>query len=43
MTFETGYRIAFLVLLFALHAKRIYFMVKVRRSCERLMPDERSV
>ncbi len=43
MTSETIYRIAFLVLLLALLAMRVYFMVKVRRSGERLLPDEQAV
>jgi protein-S-isoprenylcysteine O-methyltransferase Ste14 len=43
MTSEIVYRMAFSVLLFALLVMRVYFMVKVRRSGERLMPDERAV
>ncbi len=43
MISETVYRIAFLVLLLALLAMRVYFMVRVRRSGERLMPDEQAV
>jgi protein-S-isoprenylcysteine O-methyltransferase Ste14 len=43
MTSETVYRIAFFVLLFALLAMRIYFMIKVRRSGGRIMPDEKAV
>jgi protein-S-isoprenylcysteine O-methyltransferase Ste14 len=40
MTSENIYRIAFSVLLFALLVMRVYFMVRVRRSGERLMPDD---
>jgi hypothetical protein len=40
---ETTYRLAFLVLLLTLFAMRFYFMFKVRRSGERLMPDEGAV
>jgi len=43
MTSESVYRIAFLVLLFALIAMRVYFMAKVRRSGERIMPNEQAV
>lgn len=42
MNTEMVYRIAFLVLLLALLAMRVYFMAKVRRSGERLMPDEQA-
>jgi protein-S-isoprenylcysteine O-methyltransferase Ste14 len=40
---ETVYRIAFFVLLIALLAMRLYFMVKVRRSGGRITPDEQAV
>jgi protein-S-isoprenylcysteine O-methyltransferase Ste14 len=40
MTSENIYRIAFSVLLFALLVMRVYYMVRVRRSGERLMPDD---
>lgn len=43
MTTETIFRIAFLVLLAALFAMRGYFMIKVRRAGERLMPDDQAV
>ena len=43
MTTETIFRIAFLVLLAALFAMRFYFMIKVRRAGERLMPDDQAV
>ena len=43
MTTETAYRIAFLILLLMLIAMRVYFMIKVRRSGGRLMPDEKAV
>jgi protein-S-isoprenylcysteine O-methyltransferase Ste14 len=43
MNTETVYRIAFLVLLVALLVMRVYFMVKVRRSGGRLMPDKGAV
>ena len=39
MTSEIFYRIAFLMLLAALLIMRVYFMVKVRRSGGRLLPD----
>ena len=42
MTSETLYRIEFLVLLAALLIMRVYFMVKVRRSGGRLLPDEQA-
>lgn len=37
------FRIAFLFLLVLLLAMRFYFMIKVRRSGERLTPDERAI
>lgn len=37
------FRIAFLVLLVALFSLRFYFMIKVRRTGERLMPDKQAV
>ena len=43
MTSETTYRLAFLVLLLALLAMRVAFMIKVRRSGERLLPDKGAV
>jgi protein-S-isoprenylcysteine O-methyltransferase Ste14 len=43
MTSESIYRLAFLVLLMALLAMRVYFMVRVRRSGGRIMPDEQAV
>ena len=43
MTTETIFRIAFLVLIVALFAMRFYFMIKVRRAGERLMPDAQAV
>jgi protein-S-isoprenylcysteine O-methyltransferase Ste14 len=43
MTTETSHRIAFLILVVMLLAMRVYFMVKVRRSGGRLMPDEKAV
>ena len=43
MTSEIVFRIAFLVLLIALLTMRVYFMVKVRRSGGRLMPDDQAV
>ena len=43
MTSETIYRVAFFVLLMALFAMRVYFMVKVKRSGGRIMPDEKAV
>jgi protein-S-isoprenylcysteine O-methyltransferase Ste14 len=43
MSSELAYRLAFFILLLALLAMRVYFMVKVRRSGGRLMPDEKAV
>lgn len=43
MTTEAIFRMAFLILLAALFAMRFYFMIKVRRAGERLMPDEKAV
>lgn len=43
MISESVYRTAFLVLLVALLVMRFYFMVKVRRSGGRIMPDEGAV
>lgn len=43
MTTEANYRIAFFILLVMLFAMRVYFMIKVRRAGERLMPDDQAV
>jgi protein-S-isoprenylcysteine O-methyltransferase Ste14 len=43
MPSETNYRIAFFGLLVMLIAMRSFFMVKVRRSGGRLMPDKKAV
>jgi hypothetical protein len=43
MTTESTFRWAFLILLAGLFAMRIYFMIKVRRSGGRLMPDKEPV
>jgi protein-S-isoprenylcysteine O-methyltransferase Ste14 len=43
MTTETVFRIAFLILLVMLFTMRFYFMIKVRRAGERLMPDKQAV
>ena len=43
MTQGAMFRIAFLVLLMGILAMRVYFMVKVRRAGERLMPDQGAV
>jgi protein-S-isoprenylcysteine O-methyltransferase Ste14 len=43
MTTEASYRIAFLILLVMLLSMRVYFMVKLRRSGGRIMPDEKAV
>jgi protein-S-isoprenylcysteine O-methyltransferase Ste14 len=43
MTTESTFRLAFGILLAALLAMRIYFMVKVRRAGGRLMPDKQAV
>jgi hypothetical protein len=40
MTQPTLFRIAFLNLLAGIFAMRIYFVLKVRRAGERLMPDK---
>jgi protein-S-isoprenylcysteine O-methyltransferase Ste14 len=40
---DTVYRTAFLALLVVLLGMRVYFMVKVRRSGGRIMPDEQAV
>ena len=43
MITETVFRFAFFVLFIMLLAMRIYFMLKVRRSGERIMPDEKAI
>lgn len=43
MIAETTFRWAFLILLVMLFAMRFYFMVKVRRSGGRIMPDEGAI
>jgi protein-S-isoprenylcysteine O-methyltransferase Ste14 len=43
MMSETVYKIAFLILLMVLLAMRAYFMVKVRRSGEHIMPTDQAV
>jgi protein-S-isoprenylcysteine O-methyltransferase Ste14 len=43
MAAETIFRLAFLLLLVALIAMRATFMIRVRRSGERLMPDQQAV
>lgn len=43
MTTELSFRWAFLILLAALFAMRFYFMVQVRRSGGRVMPDEGAI
>jgi len=43
MTQQILFRIAFLFLLVLLFAMRVYFMVKVRRSGGRIMPDEQAI
>jgi protein-S-isoprenylcysteine O-methyltransferase Ste14 len=43
MTAEGTYRLVMLVLLLALVAMRIYFMLRVRRAGERLLPGEQAV
>jgi protein-S-isoprenylcysteine O-methyltransferase Ste14 len=43
MTQETLFRIAFLVLLIGILVMRVYFMMKVQRAGERLMPDRGAV
>jgi len=43
MTTETNYRIAFIILCVLLIIMRIYFVIKVRRAGERIMPDREAV
>lgn len=43
MSAETSFRIAFLILFVILIAMRVYFMVRVRRSGGRIMPDGQAV
>ena len=43
MTTEINFRLAFIFLLAALFAMRFYFMIKVRRSGGRIMPDEGAI
>ncbi len=43
MTAETIFRFAFLLLFILLLAMRVYFMIKVRRSGGRIMPDEGAI
>jgi protein-S-isoprenylcysteine O-methyltransferase Ste14 len=43
MTTEATFRLAFVILLAALFVMRFYFMIKVRRAGERLMPDQKAV
>jgi protein-S-isoprenylcysteine O-methyltransferase Ste14 len=40
---ESTFRLAFVVLLAGLFAMRLYFMLKVRRSGGRIMPDDQAV
>jgi protein-S-isoprenylcysteine O-methyltransferase Ste14 len=43
MATETVFRTAFFILLVALLAMRVYFIIKVRRSGGRIMPDDQAV
>ena len=43
MTTESVFRLAFFILLLALFAMRFYYMIKVRRTGGRLMPDKQAV
>lgn len=43
MTTESTFRLAFVIVLAALFAMRFYFMIKVRRSGGRIMPDEGAI
>ena len=43
MIAETTFRWAFLILLVMLFAMRFYFMIKVRRSGGRIMPDDGAI
>jgi protein-S-isoprenylcysteine O-methyltransferase Ste14 len=43
MTSEPVFRTAFLILLAALLAMRVYFMIRVRRSGERILPGKQAV
>jgi protein-S-isoprenylcysteine O-methyltransferase Ste14 len=42
MNSEPAFHSAFVILLLALLAMRVYFMVRIRRAGERLMPDKRA-
>ena len=42
MTSETSFRIAFIILLVLLLTMRVYFMIKLKLSGGRLMPDEKA-
>lgn len=43
MTTEATFHLAFVILLLALIAMRIFFMIRVRRSGERLMPGKEAI
>ena len=43
MTAESIYRFAFFILFILLLAMRIYFMIRVRRSGERILPDDKAI
>ena len=43
MATELTFRVMFVILLVALFAMRVYFMIKVRRAGERLLPDNQAV
>ena len=43
MTTDTTFRVAFFILFILLLVMRFYFMLKVRRSGGRIMPDEKAI
>lgn len=43
MTGETIYRVAFFLLFLLLLAMRVYFMIRVRRSGGRILPDDKAI
>jgi hypothetical protein len=43
MTTDTTFRVAFFILFILLLVVRFYFMLKVRRSGGRIMPDEKAI
>ena len=43
MASETVYRLAFFILFILLFAMRVYFMIKIRRSGERILPSDNAI